>query len=141
MGGSGIGNYIVILVTKYEELLITCISSNMSYAMSLAKKWQGADGRSEENRESMNWKLLWMEDQAYWKKRFGAVSRTEVRQMNNVSPSGSVVFLCHVLRCSGEGSTNMSDGFIQNGILSGRCITKERGQGLIVILGCEIQAR
>ena len=39
--------------------------------------------------------------------------------MNNVSPSGSVVFLCHVLRCSGEGSTNMSDGFIQNGILSG----------------------
>ena len=30
----------------------------------------GADGRSEENREDMNWKLLWMEDQVYFKKRF-----------------------------------------------------------------------
>lgn len=61
--------------------------------------------------------------------------------MNNTSLSGSVVFLCHVLSCSGEGSTNMSDGFIQNGILSGRCVTEERGQGFIVILGCGIQVR
>ena len=35
----------------------------------------------------------------------------------------------------------MSDGFIQNGILSGRWVTEERGQGFIVILGCGIQAR
>ena len=103
----------------------------------------GADGRSEENREGMNWKLLWMKDQAYWKKRFLG----SVKDWSEANEQYKPIWKCSFslqffsLSFSGEGSTNMSDGFIQNGILSGRWVTEERGQGFTVILGCGIQAR
>lgn len=43
-----------------------------------------------------------------------------------MSLPGGVVFLCHLLSCSGEGSAEMSDGFVQDGVFSGRCVAEVR---------------
>lgn len=46
---------------------------------------------------------------------FWSVSRTQMKEMNNVSLPGGVVWLCHLLSCFGEGSAKMNDGFIHSG--------------------------
>lgn len=46
---------------------------------------------------------------------FWAVSRTQMKGMNNVSLSECVILLCHLLSCFGEGSAKMNDGFIHSG--------------------------